>query len=235
MTKILLEKYLLEAEGKDKGEISSDNPYQEIGFDGEKGRLGWVRALSYVQIKEILEEIYANTNRLIRLVNNFLNVSRIESGRFTVTKEEHDLVPILKKILDELRLTAQDKGLKLSLESAVDSLIAQVDADKIEDVLINLVDNAIKYTPKGGKVKVKLVDLGNRVRVEVKDTGQGLKPSEIKSLFDKFVRGSRALDRSGTGLGLDIAKRIIEAHKGEIGVESDGVGKGSCFWVEVHK
>ena len=202
--------------------------YVGMIIDGNFGNIS-------AKVKDILENVYANTNRLIRLVNTFLNVSRIESGKFTISREERDLVPILKKIVAELRLTAKDKGLKLSLESKVDSLAAEVDADKIEDVLINLVDNALKYTPEGGEVKVKLADLGNRVRVEVKDTGQGLKPSEIKRLFNKFVRGSRALDSSGTGLGLYIAKRIIEAHKGEIGVESDGVGRGSCFWVEFPK
>ena len=200
--------------------------YAGMIIDGNFGNIS-------AKVKEILEDVYANANRLIRLVNTFLNVSRIESSKFTISREEHDLVPILKKIVAELRLTAKDKGLKLSLESEVDSLVVSVDADKIEDVLINLVDNALKYTPEGGEVKVKLADLGNRVRVEVKDTGQGVKSSEIKSLFSKFVRGSRALDRSGTGLGLYIAKRIIEAHKGEIGVESDDVGRGSCFWVEM--
>ena len=140
----------------------------------------------------------------------------------------------MKKILDELRLTAEYKEVELSFAAKVDSLTASVDADKIEDVLINLIDNAVKYTQKGGSVKVKLLDLGSRVRVEVKDTGQGLKPSEIKLLFSKFVRGKRpSQTSSGTGIGLYIAKRIIQAHQGEIGVESPGYGKGSTFWVEI--
>jgi two-component system phosphate regulon sensor histidine kinase PhoR len=184
-----------------------------------------------------LAQAYANTNRLIRLVNTFLNLSRIESDRLTVQKEKHDLIPILKNILDELHSTAYDKGVKLLWETKVDSLMAEVDADKIYDVLINLIDNAIKYTPKGGVVKVKLEDLGNKVRFEVKDTGQGLTPDEIKSLFSKFVRGKGAsrLHPSGTGLGLYIAKRIIEMHQGQIGVQSPGIGKGSTFWVEIPK
>ena len=189
-----------------------------------------------VEIKKTLQGVYANTNRLIRLVSVFLNISRIESGRFSVTKERHDLIPILKKVLDELRFMTEDKGLKLSFETSVDSLMAKVDADKIEDVLVNLIDNAIKYTPKGS-VTVKVKDLGAKVRFEVKDTGQGLKSSEIKSLFHKFARGARAsrLHAGGTGLGLYIAKRIIDAHQGEIGVESSGIGKGCCFWVEIAK
>lgn len=190
-----------------------------------------------LQIKNILEKIYANTIRLIRLVDTFLNLSRIESDSLTVTKETHDLIPILKNILDELRPTTEDKSVKLLWETKVPSLMAKVDADKIEDVLINLIDNAIKYTPKGGMVKVRLEDLRNRVRFEVKDTGQGLEPSEIKSLFSKFVRGKRAsrLHPSGTGLGLYIAKRVIEMHKGEIGAQSPGIGKGSTFWFEIPK
>jgi len=184
------------------------------------------------EVKKTLQSVYASANRLIRLVSVFLNISRIESGKFTVTKKECDLVDIVKKILAELSFSAQEKGVKLSLDTKVDSLTAKVDADKIEDMLINLIDNAIKYTQRGGSVKVKLMDLGSRVRVEIRDTGQGLKPSEIKTLFSPFVRGKRASHASsGTGIGLYIAKQIIQAHQGEIGVESDGVGKGSTFWV----
>ena len=113
-----------------------------------------------VPLFNLTHDIYDNTNRLIRLVETFLNVSRIESGKFTINKEVQDLVPIVKKILDELRLTAEYKEVELSFAAKVDSLTASVDVDKIEDVLINLIDNAVKYTQKGGSVKVKLLDLG---------------------------------------------------------------------------
>jgi len=188
------------------------------------------------KIKNILQEVYANTNRLIRLVGTFLDVSRIESGRLEVIKTKNDLVEMSQKIVNELQFSAKDKGIKLFIESNKDKIMAKVDIDKLEDVLVNLTDNAIKYTEKG-LVVVKLIEKKKCVRFEVQDTGQGLEKSEIKNLFNKFVRGSRGLlsHTDGSGLGLYIAKRIIELHNGRIGVDSKGKGKGCTFWFEVPK
>jgi signal transduction histidine kinase len=188
------------------------------------------------KVREILEEVYANTTHLIRLVSTFLNVSRIEAGHLSLMKVEYDLIPMAQKTVNELKFEAQSKGLKLSFECKEKKVIANIDADKIEDVLVNLTDNAIKYTDKGW-VRVRLIDRGAKVRFEVEDTGQGLNQEEIKTLFNKFVRGDRApkLHTDGSGLGLFIAKRIVEMHKGHIGVTSPGVGKGSLFWFEVPK
>lgn len=188
------------------------------------------------KIKDIISEVYANSNRLVRLVNTFLNVSRIEAGRLTLLKKEEDMARIARKIINELQFAAHDRKLELQFECEKEPLMATVDVDKIEDVLINFTDNAIKYT-SAGTVTVRVKDLGARVRFEVQDTGQGLSPSEKKTLFHKFVRGDRALtiQTDGSGLGLYIAKRVVDLHKGEIGVESPGVGKGSTFWFEVPK
>ena len=188
------------------------------------------------KVRQILEEVYSNTTRLIRLVSTFLNVSRIEAGHLSLMKVEYDLIPMARKVVNELKFEAQSKGIKLSFECKEKKIIANIDADKIEDVLVNLTDNAIKYTDKGW-VRLRLIDLGAKVRFEVQDTGQGLNQEEIKTLFNKFVRGDRApkLHTDGSGLGLFIAKRIVEMHKGHIGVDSPGVGKGSTFWFEAPK
>ncbi|OGY77819.1 MAG: hypothetical protein A2295_04445 [Candidatus Jacksonbacteria bacterium RIFOXYB2_FULL_44_15] len=188
------------------------------------------------QINTVLAEVYANTNRLIRLVNTFLNVSRIEAGRLSIMKREEDLVLMSKKIIDELQFVAKDKKLELRLETNKDVILAEIDADKIEDVLINLVDNAIKYTV-AGQVVLRLIDHGAIVRAEVVDTGQGLEAKEIKLLFNKFVRGTRsfAVHTDGSGLGLYIAKRLVDLHGGKIGVDSPGIGKGCMFWIELPK
>ena len=198
-------------------------------LDGDFGEL-------QKQVREILEDVYANSNRLIRLVNTFLNVSRIEAGRISLMRDNHDLVPMGKKVVNELQFTAQDKGLALTFETNKDEIVANVDLDKIEDVVINLTDNAIKYTA-AGTIIVRLIDKGDKVRIEVQDTGEGLEAKEIKTLFHKFVRGERGLHThtDGSGLGLYIAKRVAEMHNGEIGVTSDGIGKGCIFWFEVGK
>jgi signal transduction histidine kinase len=186
------------------------------------------------EIKKVLEEVYANTNRLIRLVNTFLNVSRIESGRLTIMQTDTNMVELARKVVQELQFSARDKGLSVLLEAESDSVMAYIDSDKVEDVVINLVDNAIKYTEKG-KIVVRVMEKDSRVRIEVEDTGQGLNESEIRTLFHKFVRGSRSfqLHTDGSGLGLYIAKRVVDMHKGEIGVESGGEDKGSVFWFEL--
>jgi signal transduction histidine kinase len=188
------------------------------------------------KIKDILREVYANSNRLIRLVNTFLNVSRIEAGRLTLLKKEEDMVHLGKKILNELQFSAQDRKLELKMEYEKEPIMAMVDVDKIEDVLINFTDNALKYT-QTGSVTMRVIDLGRRIRFEVQDTGQGLSAIDKRTLFHKFVRGDRALtmQTDGSGLGLYIAKRVVDLHNGAIGMESEGVGKGSTFWFEVPK
>ena len=187
-------------------------------------------------ISPVLEEVYSNTNRLIRLVNTFLNVSRIETGRLTMIVENYDVMLLARRVVGELQFNAHDHGISLALESDKEKIFAHIDVDKLEDVLINLTDNAIKYTEKGG-VTVRVIDKVKTVRFEVEDTGQGLKREEIETLFNKFVRGQRALkvQTDGSGLGLYIAKRVIDMHNGKIGVDSPGVGKGSTFWFEVPK
>ena len=196
------------------------------------GDLGDVSA----KIRKVLSELYSNNNRLIRLVNTLLNASRIETGRLSLLKAESDVVPMARHIINELQFQAQDRGLTLTLQTNSPKIIANIDADKLEDALVNLTDNAIKYTAKG-TVKVRITDQKDKVRFEVEDTGQGLKQSEIKGLFNKFVRGERAnmLHTDGSGIGLYIAKQIVLLHKGEIGVTSEGVDKGSTFWFEVPK
>ena len=198
-------------------------------LDGDLGEIS-------AKIRKVLAELYSNTNRLIRLVNTLLNASRIETGRLSLLKAECDVVPMARHIINELQFEAKDRGLTLTLQTSSPKIIANIDADKLEDALVNLTDNAIKYTAKGS-VKVRVLDQKDKVRFEVEDTGQGLKQSEIKELFNKFVRGDRAnmLHTDGSGIGLYIAKQIVLLHKGEIGVNSEGVDKGSTFWFEVPK
>ena len=183
------------------------------------------------KISKVIDEIFINSDRLTRLVNVFLNVSRIESGRFTIEKENIDLIKLVEDVVNEFIPNAKKKNLKLSFKKSK-KLIPEVsmDKDKIKDVVINMVDNSIKYTPEGS-INVYVEQRGNQIIVSVKDTGVGIMKSEAKELFKKFVRGVgiAQVDTSGSGLGLYIAKKIIEAHSGEIWAESEGKGKGATF------
>lgn len=179
----------------------------------------------------ILKSLLMESDRMIRLINLFLNVSKIEAGRFEIHAAPNDILLIIEHEMKEVEKMAKDKGLKLTFEKPSKPLPKLIfDADKMQDVLLNLMDNAIKYT-KEGSVRVHVEVGPGEVVVKVTDTGVGIAKSQVGELFNKFVRGSgiARIHPDGSGLGLFIAKRIVEAHHGRIWVESEGEGKGSTF------
>ena len=201
---------------------------------GIKGFLSMMLEGDYGKVtkeqRDVLQIVYDSTNRLIRLVNVFLNVSRIESGKLQLARNEVDLGNLARVVVTELRPAAKAKNLTLDIQTPDKVPIVPADSDKIRDVLVNLTDNAIKYTEKGS-VTVRVVPHADSVEVAVADTGMGLSSDEIKALFAKFSRGERVKikESQGSGLGLFIAKKIIEPHSGKIGVTSPGPGKGTTF------
>lgn len=188
------------------------------------------------EVKKVVQEVFESSNRLTRLVNVFLNVSRIESGRFQVDKIKFSLGDLVEQVTKELNSAAMRKNLILTFKKSKTKLPdIMADKDKIKDVLLNLVDNSIKYTPTG-KIDVTIEKLeDNKLKVMVADTGVGIDPEEATKLFAKFSRGDgiAQVDTTGSGLGLYIAKKIVEAHGGKIWAESDGKGKGSRFIFEL--
>lgn len=179
----------------------------------------------------IINRVKAEVDRLVRMVQDFLNVSHIESGRLDINKLEFNIVEVVKTVIKELEPSAKARGLKLSLDTAQDNIQIKADQDKLKDVIMNLTDNAIKYTEKG-KVWLEInCTQDKQVKVAVHDTGVGVDPAEIDKLFSKFKRakGITKVSPGGTGLGLFIAKKIVGAHKGEIWAESQGKGRGAAF------
>lgn len=173
-------------------------------------------------------------DRLIRLVNNMLNVSRIEEGKMVYQMEEENLSRIVRAVFNQFIPEAERKGLKYALEiqpEVKDKVY--VDPDRIHEVVGNLISNAIKYTDRGS-VKVELKQpTRETVRCEVVDTGPGISEQEQKKLFQKFQRAETSIGKTtGTGLGLYISKLLIERFKGKIGVKS-APGVGSTFWFEL--
>ena len=205
---------------------------------GIKGYLSMFLEGDFGKLKEdqekVMLDVFNNSNRLVRLVNIFLNVSRIEFGRLKLQKSKFDLFDLVDEISRELKLEADKKGIALEIVKPKEKLEVFADRDKIADVVLNLIDNGIKYTQKG-KIKTSVILDKEKARVEVKDSGVGISPEEAKELFNKFVRGKKItqINTSGTGLGLFIAKKIIELHGGKIWVESKGEGKGSTFMFEI--
>lgn len=184
---------------------------------------------------QVITEIYQASQRLVRLVNTFLNVTRIEAGRFTMNFTENNVVDLVSAEVKELQPTADKKDIKLIYTAPKEVMMATVDADKIRDVFLNLIDNAIKYTQEGS-VSVFVEKSGaDKIHFFVKDTGVGIDPHDAENLFQKFVRGSgiARVQPNGSGLGLYIVKKIAEAHNGRVWVSSEGLGKGTTFHAEL--
>lgn len=189
------------------------------------------------QQRVILSKVYDSNEHLINLVQDLLNMSRIEAGRIKYDFEEGQLEDIVNNIVEEMTNVAQEKGLYLKYDKPTSPLPKiRVDKEKIRQVIINFIDNSIKYTPQGG-LSVSLSATADHVRFEVSDTGLGIKEDEMNNLFNKYSRGSDDSSKTktikGTGLGLYVAKMMVEAHKGVIGASSDGENKGAIFYFEI--
>lgn len=184
------------------------------------------------KIREQLVKVFTSNERLISLVEDMLNLSRIESGRQEYKWQETDLTALVGSVAESLTKNAEAKGLKLKFIAPKAKMPGVVcDSDKLHEVLMNFVDNAIKYTP-AGSVTVSLdAKPAGMVTVAVKDTGMGIAPQNLGYLFQKFsrVKGSFLVQPGGSGLGLYVAKKIVDVHEGKIWAESPGEGKGTTF------
>jgi len=187
-------------------------------------KLGKMNDKQKQSLKIILEE----GERLTRMINTVLDLSKLESGKVKFKLEKANIKAIAKESIDSLTMLAYEKGIKIVLKGRAE--YAKVSKDLLKQVFINLLNNAIKFTPKGGQITVSLSNSGNHIEVQVMDTGEGIPADMLPKLFDKFFQVDSSMTRQhgGTGLGLVIVKHIIDSHKGNIWVESE-IGKGSRF------
>ena len=184
--------------------------------------------------KKILHNIDISNERLIKLVDEFLNISRIEQGRIKYSFAEMDAVPMAEGVIAELKEKAAPQHVKLSLRAEEKFFKVAADEEKLRHCLYNFVDNAIKYSPDNEEVIIYLEKKNSGIAARVCDKGVGLDKDDIKNLFQKFYRSPHVLrDYQGTGLGLFVVKQFIEAHGGRVWAKSKGIGKGSefGFWI----
>lgn len=179
------------------------------------------------QQKTVLETAKGNAERLIRLVTDLLDVSKIEAGKMKLKKEELNAGRLIDEIVKGNLPAINKKRLDLKKHIPKDALPVTADKDKLMEIITNLLTNAIKYTPSGGSISIELEKSKDGARFEISDTGPGIAKEDVDKLFDKFER-IKAEKQEGTGLGLSIAKDIVELHGGKIWVESK-LGKGSKF------
>jgi signal transduction histidine kinase len=185
--------------------------------------------------RELLGIAQKNTDRLFRLVSDILDLARIESGQFRGRLEAFDVVACLEGVVERLQLLAYERGVAILFDAPAISLEVQADGIRLEQVFANLLGNALKYTPKTGRIDVSVRDLGKEIEVRVRDTGSGIPADHLERIFDRFYRvpGVRG-DIEGTGLGLSICKAVVEEHGGRIWAESV-FGQGSTFVLRIPK
>jgi signal transduction histidine kinase len=167
------------------------------------------------------------------MVNDMLNISRIESGRLTLNIQAVSIDKLVQEVIDDVQPRAQELGVHVSLQMTEPPPPVLADSDKIKEVVFNLVGNSLKFTPKDGNIVVTFNVTETMVEVKIKDTGSGIEAEDLPKLFQKFglLPGSYVTNQAalGTGLGLYICKSIIELHEGKITASSEGRSKGAEF------
>jgi len=205
--------------------------YLELVRDGAFGPVA-------PKMEEVLHDMDESNERLVKLVDEFLDISRIEQGRTKYHFEEVDVCEVVNSVLKEIHERAQAKHVELVWKNKMGSCLAVADQEKIRHVIFNYVDNATKYTTEG-TVKIELSKDLTGVTCRVTDTGLGFEPEDGANFFQKFYRGKNVehINVNGTGLGLFVCGKFIQAHSGRIWGKSRGAGKGSefGFWIPLQQ
>ena len=199
--------------------------------------LGWVQFLrsgeyTAEELADALHMIETSAQLQKRLIDDMLDVSRIILGKFQVELRPTHLAEVVEAAVTTARPDAAERGVRLtsSVDPADDDLV-EADAVRLQQVIGNILANAVKFTPPGKQVDLRLERVGQKMRISVKDEGEGIDPGFLPYVFDRLRQGDASAKRSGLGLGLAIARHIIELHHGAISAESEGIGKGARFIV----
>jgi len=211
-----------------RGPLTAIKGYASLILEGDFGEVP-------PTIKEAVDKIFKSTQALVILVGDYLDVSRIEQGRMKYDFSTFNLKELVASIIEELRPNIAAAKLDITFDFNVhDDYNVNADQGKIKQVISNLIDNSTKYTPKGW-IKVAIEKKDGNILISIKDTGVGIRPDVLPRLFEKFTRAPDASKTNimGTGLGLYVAKKMIEAHNGKIWAESEGPDRGSSFFIQL--
>jgi signal transduction histidine kinase len=187
---------------------------------------------------EYLEKAMKGTQRMIDLINDMLNISKFEQGKVFFNIQQVNVCDLIREIISNFEIKLSGKDIYLKFDESCEDVFVDIDKEKMRDVIINLIDNAVKFTERGG-VDIHVETDIDKVVISIKDTGAGISKEDLPKLFHKFGRIDNsytiASDTGGTGLGLYIAKLYVEGMGGKIWATSEGVGKGSIFWIQLPK
>jgi signal transduction histidine kinase/DNA-binding response OmpR family regulator len=181
-----------------------------------------------------LRVVHENANRLLGLVNQLLDLSKLESSNMKLQTVPQNITPLLKSLVVSFTSHAERKRIALTFHSEVDEIRAYIDKEKIEKIITNILSNALKFTPEGGRIEVEAAKDGEYLNVRISDTGIGIPADKILKIFNRFyqVDRSHTREQEGTGIGLSLTKELVELHKGKIEVESTE-GKGTTFVIRI--
>ncbi|MBU3188833.1 two-component sensor histidine kinase [Clostridium bowmanii] len=183
-----------------------------------------------------INSMMKNCHRLSKLINNIVDLSKIEAGFFELKLSNNNIVEIVEEIVISVSAYTDVKGLSIIFDTDTEENIIACDPEKIERIVLNLISNAIKFSDEGNEIFVKIQDKNEFIEISVKDNGIGIEPNQLDMIFNRFKQVNKSLSRNaeGTGIGLSLVKAIVELHQGRIYVESE-LGKGSEFIVELPK
>jgi len=177
------------------------------------------------------QQVHHEADRLQRLVRDLQELSRVEAGTFKLNRKPTAVIHLVETVADRLHRQFDEKGVTLETDVPLDLPPVRADEDRIGQVLLNLVGNALQYTPSGGRVSLSARREGESLRFSVQDTGIGISPEHRTHVFERFYRVDKSRSRAGggSGIGLTIARHLVEAHGGQIEAASSGQGQGSTF------
>ena len=200
--------------------------------------VGWSQVLRLgnlpaADVEEGLEAIERNSRAQAQMIADLLDISRITSGKLRLDMERLDLAPVIEAALSAIQHTANEKSIRVTKSLQPDCGQIPGDASRIQQILWNLVNNAVKFTPNGGRINVGLQKAGTNIEIRVSDTGQGIEPELLPKIFERFQQGDSSSTRAhgGLGLGLAIVRQLVDLHYGQVTVESEGLGHGATFIV----
>jgi len=187
-----------------------------------------------LKLDKYLKTMKQNALRLLRLINNIIDLTKIDSDYFYVELHNYDIVEIIEGVIQSINLYAKVKSVNIIFEKKIKEQVMAIDADKIERILLNLLSNALKFTNENGNVEVEVGTLEKSVYISVKDDGIGIQEDKLEVIFHRFRQVDKTFtrNREGSGIGLSLVKSLVEMHKGNITVKSE-YGKGSEFIVDL--
>jgi signal transduction histidine kinase len=181
--------------------------------------------------REALADCVEESERILTMLNTLMDISEAETGAMKLDLESMNVSALIEGVAELYRYVAEDKGILIHTKASND-LCLTADPNRMRQILANLLDNAIKYTPTGGRIDMEAHHRGEKIIILVKDTGIGIYPEELPRIWDRLYRGDQSRSQKGLGLGLSLVKAIVRAHKGQIEVLSEP-GKGSNFIISL--